>query len=162
VYLQLTGDSLAAWFGESVTTITVTNELSTPRAAAPPTVSRGGRIGRQRRRHATRRPGKKSWRSCPARPRTGSTGSGTDSRSRSRSAPGGSGRQSKEQPRCVAPDDPHPQIPAASLPGLLRDIFTAAGGVHDDWDAYDRVMAEERRVAVLITPRRAYTNPGSP
>ena len=44
----------------------------------------------------------------------------------------------------------------------MRDIFTAAGGVHDDWDAYDGAMAEERCVAVLITPRRAYANPGGP
>jgi hypothetical protein len=39
---------------------------------------------------------------------------------------------------------------------LLRDIFTAAGGTHDDWDTYDRVMAEERRTAVLIQPERVY------
>ena len=42
---------------------------------------------------------------------------------------------------------------------MLREIFTAAGGTHDDWDAYDRVMREERRTAVLITPDRVYTNP---
>jgi PPOX class probable F420-dependent enzyme len=41
---------------------------------------------------------------------------------------------------------------------LLRQIFTAAGGTHDDWDEYDRVMAEERRVAVLIDPVRVYGN----
>jgi PPOX class probable F420-dependent enzyme len=45
---------------------------------------------------------------------------------------------------------------AERLPGLLRDIFSAAGGTHDDWATYDRVMAEERRVAVLISPKRAY------
>ena len=39
-------------------------------------------------------------------------------------------------------------------PKLLRDIFTAAGGTHDDWDAYARVMAEENRVAVFVTPER--------
>ena len=37
---------------------------------------------------------------------------------------------------------------------LLREIFTAAGGTHDDFGAYDRVMAEERRVAVLVAPAR--------
>jgi PPOX class probable F420-dependent enzyme len=42
---------------------------------------------------------------------------------------------------------------------LLRDIFTAAGGTHDDWSEYDRVMAEQRRTAVLITPTRVYGNP---
>jgi hypothetical protein len=41
---------------------------------------------------------------------------------------------------------------------LLRDIFTAAGGTHDDWDTYDRVMREERRTAVLISPTRTYSN----
>ncbi len=30
--------------------------------------------------------------------------------------------------------------------------FTAAGGTHDDWDEYDRVMALERRAVVLIAP----------
>jgi hypothetical protein len=41
---------------------------------------------------------------------------------------------------------------------VLRDIFLAAGGTHDDWDTYDRVMAEERRGAVLIRPSRVYSN----
>jgi PPOX class probable F420-dependent enzyme len=60
----------------------------------------------------------------------------------------------------IGPDDPHPDVDAERLRILLRDIFTAAGGTHDDWDTYDRVMREERRTAVLITPTRAYTNPG--
>jgi hypothetical protein len=42
---------------------------------------------------------------------------------------------------------------------LLRDIFRAAGGTHDDWATYDRVMLEERRTAVLVSPTRAYSNP---
>ncbi len=42
---------------------------------------------------------------------------------------------------------------------LLRAIFSAAGGEHDDWDDYDRTMVEERRTAVLVTPSRVYTNP---
>lgn len=41
---------------------------------------------------------------------------------------------------------------------LLRAVFTAAGGTHDDWDTYDRVMREERRVAVLVSPTRVYGN----
>jgi hypothetical protein len=41
---------------------------------------------------------------------------------------------------------------------LLRDVFTAAGGTHDDWPTYDRVMAEERRAAVMIAPERVYSN----
>jgi PPOX class probable F420-dependent enzyme len=43
---------------------------------------------------------------------------------------------------------------AGSDPQLLRDVFTAAGGTHDDWDEYDRVMAAEGRVAVIVTPER--------
>jgi PPOX class probable F420-dependent enzyme len=58
----------------------------------------------------------------------------------------------------LGPDDPHPDVSSEDLRVLLRDIFTAAGGTHDDWDAYDRAMAEERRTAVLITPSRAYAN----
>jgi PPOX class probable F420-dependent enzyme len=41
---------------------------------------------------------------------------------------------------------------------LLREVFTAAGGTHDNWDEYDRVMAEERRAVVLIEPTRVYSN----
>jgi PPOX class probable F420-dependent enzyme len=61
----------------------------------------------------------------------------------------------------IGPDDPHPDVDRERLRVLLRDIFTAAGGTHDDWDTYDRVMAEQRRAAVLLTPRRTYTNPGT-
>ena len=45
------------------------------------------------------------------------------------------------------------------LPGLLRAIFTAAGGQHEDWAEFDRVMAAERRVAVVVRPTRIYVNP---
>jgi hypothetical protein len=37
-------------------------------------------------------------------------------------------------------------------------VFAAAGGTHDDLDAYDQVMAAERRTAVLVEPRRVYSN----
>ena len=56
----------------------------------------------------------------------------------------------------AGPDDPQPWLDADSLRLLLRQIFTAAGGTHDDWDEYDRVMAEQHRTAVLITPERVY------
>jgi PPOX class probable F420-dependent enzyme len=59
----------------------------------------------------------------------------------------------------VGPDDPMDGIDAEGLRLLLRAVFSAAGGTHDDWDTYDRVMAEERRTAVLLSPRRVYTNP---
>jgi PPOX class probable F420-dependent enzyme len=58
----------------------------------------------------------------------------------------------------IGPDDPHPGIDAEGLRLLLRQVFAAAGGNHDDWDAYDRAMAEQRRTAVLITPTRIYSN----
>jgi PPOX class probable F420-dependent enzyme len=58
----------------------------------------------------------------------------------------------------IGPDDPHRELDSEQVRGLLRDIFRAAGGTHDDWDTYDRVMAEERRAAVLVTPRRIYTS----
>jgi PPOX class probable F420-dependent enzyme len=60
----------------------------------------------------------------------------------------------------IGPDDPYPGVDGEGLRNLLRDVFTAAGGTHDDWDTYDRVMAEERRTAVLVGPQRVYTNPG--
>jgi PPOX class probable F420-dependent enzyme len=61
----------------------------------------------------------------------------------------------------IGPDDPHPEVDRERQRVLLRDIFKAAGGRHDDWDTYDRTMAEERRAAVLIAPQRIYTNPTS-
>ncbi|NGX07929.1 TIGR03618 family F420-dependent PPOX class oxidoreductase [Mycobacteroides franklinii] len=61
----------------------------------------------------------------------------------------------------IGPDDPQPGVDGEALRLLLRNIFQAAGGTHDDWDTYDRVMAEERRAAVLITARRVYSNPTS-
>lgn len=58
----------------------------------------------------------------------------------------------------IGPDDPNAQFPAARLPMLLREVYQAAGGTHDDWDTYDRVMAEERRTAVFVQLDRVYTN----
>jgi len=54
----------------------------------------------------------------------------------------------------AGPDDPMTGVDAERLRLLLREIFTAAGGTHDDFATYNRVMAEERRVAVLVTPAR--------
>jgi hypothetical protein len=59
----------------------------------------------------------------------------------------------------AGPDDPQTWLDHEGLRLLLRAIFSAAGGEHDDWDEYDRVMRAERRAAVLITPERVYTNP---
>jgi PPOX class probable F420-dependent enzyme len=60
----------------------------------------------------------------------------------------------------AGPDDPMPGIDAERLRLLLREIFTAAGGTHEDFGTYDRVMREERRAAVFVHPERVYSNPG--
>ncbi|WP_281689843.1 TIGR03618 family F420-dependent PPOX class oxidoreductase [Pseudonocardia thermophila] len=58
----------------------------------------------------------------------------------------------------IGPDDPVEGIDDERLRLLLREVFTACGGTHDDWDTYDRVMREERRGVVLIPPIRVYGN----
>jgi hypothetical protein len=58
----------------------------------------------------------------------------------------------------AGPDDPLPGVDAERLRLLLREIFTAAGGTHDDFAEYDRAMAAERRTAILVTPARLYGN----
>ena len=58
----------------------------------------------------------------------------------------------------AGPADPLPGLADGALPGLLRDVFKAAGGTHDDWAAYDRTMAEERRAVALVSPTRVYSN----
>lgn len=57
----------------------------------------------------------------------------------------------------AGPDDPAPWLrDAEQLRLLLREVFAAAGGTHDNWDEYDRVMAEQRRAVVLVRPTRVY------
>jgi hypothetical protein len=62
--------------------------------------------------------------------------------------------------RLIGPDDPDSGFDPAALPELLRTVFRAATGTHDDWAEYDRVMAAEARVAVLVTPARIIGNAG--
>ena len=62
--------------------------------------------------------------------------------------------------RIIGPDDPAPGVDAERLRLLRREVFTAAGGTHEDWAEYDRVMAAERRAVVLVTPARIYSNQG--
>jgi PPOX class probable F420-dependent enzyme len=57
------------------------------------------------------------------------------------------------------PDDPLAGVDDERRRLLLREVFAAAGGEHEDLAEYDRVMAAERRVAVLLTPTRIYQNP---
>ncbi|WP_322857711.1 PPOX class F420-dependent oxidoreductase [Mycobacterium shigaense] len=59
----------------------------------------------------------------------------------------------------AGPEDSQPWLAdTEQLRVLLRDVFSAAGGTHDDWDTYDRVMAAEHRAVVLIAPTRVYSN----
>lgn len=60
--------------------------------------------------------------------------------------------------RIIGPDDPAPGVDAERLRLLRREVFTAAGGTHEDWDEYDRVMERERRAVVLVTPARVYSS----
>ena len=60
----------------------------------------------------------------------------------------------------IGPDDPAARVDSDRLRLLLREVFTAAGGIHDDFDAYDAVMRDERRTAVFVHPARIYASPG--
>jgi PPOX class probable F420-dependent enzyme len=60
--------------------------------------------------------------------------------------------------RIIGPDDPAPGVDTERLRLLRREVFTAAGGTHEDWDEYDRVMERERRAVVLVTPARIYSS----
>lgn len=58
----------------------------------------------------------------------------------------------------VGPNDPADGVDAEALRLLLRQVFQAAGGTHDDFDEYDRVMSEQARAAVLVAPDRILGN----
>jgi PPOX class probable F420-dependent enzyme len=60
--------------------------------------------------------------------------------------------------RLLGPDDTEAGWDQPAMAKLLRDIFTAAGGTHSDWDEYDQTMVEQRRSAVLVAPTRIYGN----
>jgi len=60
--------------------------------------------------------------------------------------------------KVIGPDDPQPGFDDERIRVLLREVFVAAGGSHDDWDEYDRVMKADRRAAVFVEPERVYSN----
>ena len=51
----------------------------------------------------------------------------------------------------IGPDGPE-------VAQLIRDVFVAAGGSHDNWMEFDRVMADEHRTVVLVEPARVTSN----
>jgi len=59
--------------------------------------------------------------------------------------------------RLIGPDDGTDQ--GLDVPELIRSVYRAAGGDHDDWDEFDRVMALDRRCAVFVRADRVYSNP---
>ena len=60
--------------------------------------------------------------------------------------------------RLVGPDD-GPDL-GLDVPELLRSVFRAAGGSHEDWAEFDRVMAAERRCAVFVRAEAVSSNAG--
>jgi hypothetical protein len=62
------------------------------------------------------------------------------------------------QAELFGPGDTNEGLDGESLRLLLREVFAAAGGRHDDWDSYDRTMTEQGRTAVLVSPTRIYSN----
>jgi PPOX class probable F420-dependent enzyme len=59
----------------------------------------------------------------------------------------------------VGPDDPADWLDGPDqLRLLLRAVFAACGGTHDNWIEYDREMVDQGRAAVLIGPTRVYSN----
>ncbi len=58
----------------------------------------------------------------------------------------------------AGPDDPQPWLDDERLRLLRREVFVSAGGTHEDWDEYDRVMAEQGRAVVFVRVDRVYSN----
>src|SRR3712207_1261111 len=56
----------------------------------------------------------------------------------------------------AGPDDPQPWLADADqLRLLLRAVFAAAGGRHENWEEYDRVMAEQDRKSTRLNSSHA-------
>jgi pyridoxamine 5'-phosphate oxidase-like protein len=58
--------------------------------------------------------------------------------------------------RLVGPDDGSEY--GLDVPQTIRSVFVAAGGDHEDWEEFDRVMADERRCAVFVRAASISTN----
>ena len=60
----------------------------------------------------------------------------------------------------IGPDDPEPGVSGEQLRLLRREIFSAAGGEHDNWAEFDQTMERERRTAVFVAPQRVVSQLG--
>ncbi|HEY1651316.1 MAG TPA: hypothetical protein VGG09_05490 [Acidimicrobiales bacterium] len=60
--------------------------------------------------------------------------------------------------RLIGPDDGSEY--GLDVPDTIRSVFQSAGGTHDDWDEFDRVMAADRRCAVFVHAEVVSSNPG--
>ena len=60
--------------------------------------------------------------------------------------------------RLVGPDDGSDL--GLDVPETIRSVFKAAGGSHEDWAEFDRVLAEERRCAVFVRADAISSNAG--
>ena len=58
--------------------------------------------------------------------------------------------------RLIGPDDGTEL--GRDVPETIRSVFRAAGGTHEDWAEFDRVMAAERRCAVFVRAERILSN----
>ena len=59
--------------------------------------------------------------------------------------------------RLIGPDDGRDL--GLDVPTTIRSVFRAAGGSHEDWAEFDRVMARERRCAVFVRADTISSNP---
>ena len=58
----------------------------------------------------------------------------------------------------IGPDDLPHGYESDQLRLLLREVFQAATGTHDDYDEYDRAMLDDRRAAVFVEADRVLGN----
>ncbi len=78
----------------------------------------------------------------------------------SRGGPAGAGSRRAARSSWSARTTPGSASRPTTLAAHLRAVFAGAGGTHEDWDEFDRVMAAERRTAVLLQPARVYGQGG--
>ncbi len=60
--------------------------------------------------------------------------------------------------RLIGPDDGAEY--GLDVPATIRSVFEAAGGTHENWAEFDRVMAAERRCAVFVRADAVSSNAG--